>query len=59
VTQLRASIRKLLSALDQVGSPLGGDVRSALVRDDDAQSGRFRPPNPADSGHLIRIIPAA
>jgi hypothetical protein len=24
-----------------------------------AQSGRFRPPNPADSGHLIRIIPAA
>jgi IS5 family transposase len=35
VTQLRASIRKLLSALDQVGSPLGGDVRSALVRDDD------------------------
>jgi IS5 family transposase len=35
VTQLRASIRKLLSALDQVGSPLAATVRTALVRDDD------------------------
>ena len=35
VTQLRAAIRKLLSALDQVGSPLAPAVRAALVRDDD------------------------
>ncbi len=35
VTQLRASIRKLLGALDQVGSPLAATVRTALVRDDD------------------------
>jgi IS5 family transposase len=35
VTQLRAAIRKVLSALDQVGSPLAGTVRTALVRDDD------------------------
>lgn len=35
VTQLRASIRKLLSALDQAGSPLAALVRAALVRDDD------------------------
>src|ERR1022692_756541 len=35
VTQLRAAIRKVLAALDQVGSPLAGTVRTALVRDDD------------------------
>ncbi|MGH9083227.1 MAG: IS1182 family transposase [Thermoplasmata archaeon] len=35
VTQLRAAIRKVLSALDQLGSPLGGVVRATLVRDDD------------------------
>ena len=35
VTQLRAAIRKLLGALDQVGSPLADKVRAALVRDDD------------------------
>ena len=35
VTQLRAAIRKLLAALDQVASPLAEDVRSVLVRDDD------------------------
>lgn len=35
VTQLRASIRKFLMALDQVKSPLAQVVRSALARDDD------------------------
>jgi IS5 family transposase len=35
VTQLRASIRKLLRALDQAASPLAQDVRAALRRDDD------------------------
>jgi IS5 family transposase len=35
VTQLRASIRKLLSALDQAGTPLAASVRAALLRDDD------------------------
>src|SRR5664279_3529845 len=35
ITQLRAAIRKLLAALDQVGSPLAATVRTALVRDDD------------------------
>jgi transposase len=35
VTQLRASIRKLLTALDNVGSPLATLVRAALQRDDD------------------------
>jgi hypothetical protein len=35
VTQLRASIRKLLRALDQAASPLAGIVRAALSRDDD------------------------
>ncbi len=34
VTQLRASIRKLLSALDQAASPLATTVRQALQRDD-------------------------
>jgi hypothetical protein len=34
VTQLRAAIRKLLVALDRAGSPLAGQVRTALVRDD-------------------------
>jgi IS5 family transposase len=41
VTQLRASIRKVLSTLDQAGSPLATSVRAALVRDDDyATSGK-------------------
>jgi IS5 family transposase len=41
VTQLRASIRKVLAALDQAGSPLAGRVRAALLRDDDyATSGK-------------------
>lgn len=35
VTQLRAAIRKVLSALDQAGSPLAASVRAALLRDDD------------------------
>jgi hypothetical protein len=35
VTQLRASVRKVLAALDQVGSPLAALVRAALLRDDD------------------------
>jgi len=41
VTQLRASIRKLLRALDQAASPLAAEVRAALSRDDDyASSGK-------------------
>jgi IS5 family transposase len=41
VTQLRASIRKVLVALDQVGSPLAARVRTVLLRDDDyATSGK-------------------
>ena len=41
VTQLRASIRKVLSTLDQVGSPLAARVRAVLLRDDDyATSGK-------------------
>jgi hypothetical protein len=35
VTQLRASIRKLLRALDQAASPLAQKVRAVLLRDDD------------------------
>jgi len=35
VTQLRASIRKLLVSLDQADTSLAGDVRRALLRDDD------------------------
>jgi hypothetical protein len=35
VTQVRASIRKLLVALDQSADPLAAAVRSALVRDDE------------------------
>jgi IS5 family transposase len=35
VTQLRAVIRKVLAGLDQAGSPLAGQVRQALRRDDD------------------------
>jgi Transposase DDE domain/Transposase domain (DUF772) len=34
VTQLRASIRRLLACLDQAGSPLGAAVRAVLARDD-------------------------
>jgi hypothetical protein len=35
VTQLRASIRKLLAALDQAGSELAQRIRDALLRDDE------------------------
>ena len=35
VTQLRAAIRKVLAALDQAGSPVAGQVRRVLRRDDD------------------------
>jgi hypothetical protein len=35
VTQLRAAIRKVLTALDQVGSPVAAEVRGVLRRDDD------------------------
>jgi transposase len=35
VTQLRAALRKLLGALDQMLSPLAATVRAALRRDDD------------------------
>jgi hypothetical protein len=35
VTQLRAAIRKVLAALDKAGSPLAGQTRSALRRDDE------------------------
>jgi IS5 family transposase len=35
VTQLRAAIRKLLTCLDQGGSPLAAAVRGVLARDDD------------------------
>ncbi len=38
VTQLRASIRKLLRALDQGSPALASEVRSALTRDDDYAS---------------------
>jgi IS5 family transposase len=41
VTQLRASIRKLLVALEGAGSPLASSVRASLIRDDDyATSGK-------------------
>jgi len=41
VTQLRASIRKLLRSLDQAASPLAGAVRAVLQRDDDyAKAGK-------------------
>jgi hypothetical protein len=35
VTQLRAAVRKVLACLDQAGSPLAGQVRGVLRRDDD------------------------
>ena len=35
VTQLRAAIRKVLAALGAAGSPLAGQVRAVLRRDDD------------------------
>ena len=35
VTQLRASVRKLLVVLDQADTSLAGEVREALLRDDD------------------------
>lgn len=35
VTQLRGAIRKVLTALDQAGSPLAARVRAALLRDDE------------------------
>jgi hypothetical protein len=41
VTQLRASIRKLLRSLDQAKSQLAGAVRAVLQRDDDyAKAGK-------------------
>jgi hypothetical protein len=43
VTQLRAAIRKVLSALGSAGSPLAGQVRAALRRDDD-YAGPGKPP---------------
>jgi hypothetical protein len=38
VTPLRAAVRKVLAGLDQAGSPLAGQVRRALRRDDDYAS---------------------
>jgi hypothetical protein len=38
VTQLRASVRKVLAALDRAASPLAGRVRAVLRRDDDYAS---------------------
>jgi hypothetical protein len=38
VTQLRAAVRKLLRALGQAASPLAGQVRAVLARDDDYAS---------------------
>jgi hypothetical protein len=38
VTQVRAAIRKVLAALGAAGSPLAGQVRAALRRDDDYSS---------------------
>jgi Transposase domain (DUF772)/Transposase DDE domain len=35
VTQLRAAVRKVLAGLDRASSPLAGQVRGALRRDDD------------------------
>jgi Transposase DDE domain/Transposase domain (DUF772) len=43
VTQLRAAIRKVLAALGAVGSPLAGQVRAVLRRDDD-YAGPGKPP---------------
>jgi IS5 family transposase len=43
VTQLRAAIRKVLAALDHAGSPLSGQVRAVLCRDDD-YAGPGKPP---------------
>jgi len=43
VTQLRASIRKVLTALDQAGSPMAAAVRAVLVRDDDYATPGKRP----------------
>jgi hypothetical protein len=43
VTRLRAAIRKVLAALGAVGSPLAGQVRAVLRRDDD-YAGPGKPP---------------
>jgi hypothetical protein len=43
VTQLRAAIRKVLAALGAAGSPLAGQVRAVLRRDDD-YAGPGKPP---------------
>ena len=56
VTQSRAAIRKVLAALGAAGSPLAGQVRSVLRRDDDyATPGK--PPcdwdDPAARGVLV------
>jgi hypothetical protein len=43
VTQLRAAVRKVLAALGAAGSPLAGQVRGVLRRDDD-YAGPGKPP---------------
>ena len=43
VTQLRSVIRKVLAALDKAGSPVAGQVRGVLRRDDD-YAGPGKPP---------------
>ncbi len=43
VTQLRSAIRKVLSVLDKAGSPVAGQVRAVLRRDDD-YAGPGKPP---------------
>ena len=57
VTQLRAAIRKVLAALGAVGSPLAGQVRAVLRRDDD-YAGPGKPPcdwdDPAAREVLVR-----
>jgi transposase len=43
VTQLRSAIRKVLAALDKAGSPVAGQVRAVLARDDE-YAGAGKPP---------------
>jgi hypothetical protein len=58
VTQLRAAIRKLLSALDGAGSPLSGLVRSALQRDDDYATAGKPPCDWDDRGAREALVDA-
>ncbi len=58
VTQLRAAIRKLLVALDQVASPLAEDVRSVLVRDDDYDTVGKPPCDSDDKGARDALVDA-